>query len=329
MKSLLPFERVKRDVLVRKEFKTCGDYGKKPEERSASELISFGIINLDKPSGPSSHQVSAYAKQVLGVKKSGHSGTLDPKVTGVLPVALGKATRIAEVLLTAGKEYVCLMQLHRDVEEKKVRKACGEFVGRIKQLPPVKSSVVRKTRERKIYYLEVLEVDGRFVLFKVGCQAGTYIRKLVSDIGGRIGGAHMLELRRTKSGPFAEECSFTLHDLKDAFHFYQQEKNDKFIRKVVQPVESAVEHLPKVWIADNAIDSVCHGSSLKAPGVSKLESGFKKGDVVVGVSLKDELVCYGVAAMDSSRMHRSQMGVAVKPDAVFMVPGTYPKMVYQ
>ena len=325
MKSLLPFERVKRDVLVRKEFETCDDYGKSPEERSASELINFGMINLDKPSGPSSHQVSAYVKQILGIKKSGHSGTLDPKVTGVLPIALGKATRIAEVLLTAGKEYVCLMQLHRDVEEKKIRKTCNEFVGKIKQLPPVKSSVVRKTRERKIYYLEVLEIDGRFVLFKVGCQAGTYIRKLVSDIGGRIGGAHMLELRRTKACPFTEERSFTLHDVKDAFHFYQQ-KNDKFIRKVVQPVESATHHLPKVWIADNAIDSICHGSSLKAPGVSKLESGFKKGDVVIGMSLKNELVCYGVAAMDSNKMHRSQMGLAVKPDAVFMVPGTYPKM---
>ena len=325
MKNLLPFERKKREVLVRKESETDGSFGRKPEERTVEELIGCGIINLDKPSGPSSHQTSAYVKQILGIAKSGHSGTLDPKVTGVLPVALGKATRIAEVLLTSGKEYVCLMQLHRDVEEEKIRKTCGEFVGRIKQLPPVKSAVVRRIRERKIHYLEILDVEERFVLFRVGCQAGTYIRKLVSDIGSRMGGAHMLELRRTKAGPFSEENSFTLQDVKDALHFYREEGNDRFIRKAVQPIEAATRHLPRVWAADNAIDSVCHGSNLKAPGVGRLESGFRKGDTVVVMSLKGELVCYGIAGMDASRIHRSQMGVAVKPDAVFMAPGTYPK----
>ncbi len=246
-------------------------------------------------------------------------------MTGVLPVALGRGTRIAEVLLTAGKEYVCLMQLHRDVEEQKIRSACSDFVGKIKQLPPVKSSVVRKVRERNIYYLEVLDIDGRYALFRVGCQAGTYIRKLVSDIGGKIGGAHMLELRRTKAGPFKEENSFTLHDVMDSYRYYKDEGNEKYIRKVIQPIEAAVAHLPKVWIMDNAVDSLCHGTSLKMPGISKFERHIRKEDIVAVMTLKGELVCYGKAVVDSKKMEKSAMGVAVKPDAVFMREGMYPK----
>ncbi len=325
MKNLLPFERFEREVVVKREAESSSAYGLIPEDRSVDELTGFGIINLDKPSGPSSHQVSAYVKQILGISKSGHSGTLDPKVTGVLPVALGKGTRVVEVLLTAGKEYVCLMQLHRDVDEQKIRQVCSDFVGKIKQLPPVKSSVVRKIRERSIYYLDILDIDGRYVLFRVGCQAGTYIRKLVSDIGEKIGGAHMLELRRTKAGPFREENSFTLHDVIDAYKYYKEEGNEKYIRKVIQPIEAAVAHLPKVWILDNAVDSLCHGTSLKMPGISKFERHIRKDDIVAVMTLKGELVCYGKAAADSSKMEKSQMGVSVKPDAVFMNTGTYPK----
>lgn len=325
MESLLPFERFEREVIVKKAAETGSSYGCIPEARGVSELINFGIINLDKPSGPSSHQVSAYVKQILGISKSGHSGTLDPKVTGVLPVALGRGTRIVEVLLTAGKEYVCLMQLHKDVDGQKVRSVCSDFVGKIRQTPPVRSSVVRKERERKVYYLDLLEIDGRYVLFRVGCQAGTYIRKLVSDIGSRIGGAHMLELRRTKAGPFGEENSFTLHDVMDSHRYYRGEGNEKYIRKVILPVEAAVAHLPKVWILDNAVDSLCHGTSLKMPGISRFEKHIRKDDVVAVMTLKNELVCYGKAAADSAKMEKSQMGVAVKPDAVFMKEGTYPR----
>jgi len=325
MKTLLPFERFEREVIVKKEAETNDSYGTYPEKRSVSELINFGIINLDKPSGPSSHQVSAYVKPILGLKKAGHSGTLDPKVTGVLPVALGRATRIVEVLLTAGKEYVCLMQLHKDVEEANLRKVCESFTGKIKQLPPVKSAVVRKIRERQIYYLEIIEISGKYVLFRVGCQAGTYIRKLVSDIGTKIGGAHMVELRRTKAGPFKEENSFTLHDVIDSYHYYKNGGNEKYVRKVIRPIEAAVAHLPKVWIVDSAVDSLCHGTSLKMPGISKFESGIKKEDIVAVMTLKNELVCYGVAAADSGKIERSTTGVAIKPDAVFMETGTYPK----
>src|SRR3989344_4524186 len=185
--SELPFQKIQRKILLRKEADTSPKFGQRPEDRSTETMLQYSVINIDKPRGPTSHQVSAYVQQILGIKKSGHSGTLDPKVTGVLPVAVGKATKIVQALLPAGKEYVAIMHLHDDLPEEKIRSACAQFVGRIKQLPPLKSNVKREWRFRKIYYLEILEIKGRDVLFRVGCQAGTYIRKLIHDLGTAMG----------------------------------------------------------------------------------------------------------------------------------------------
>ena len=150
---------MEREVLVKKETETDWNYGSDPNKRDIKELINYGIINLNKPSGPTSHQVSDYVQKILGIKKSGHSGTLDPKVTGVLPIALGKATRIVQALLKLGKEYVCLMYLHRPVSEKDIRENVKKFIGKINQLPPIKSAVKRRLRTREIYSFDVLEIE--------------------------------------------------------------------------------------------------------------------------------------------------------------------------
>ena len=287
----LPFEKIEREIIVKKEFETSAKFGKRPEERTVEEIIDFGVAVINKPSGPTSHQVSSYVKDILGTSKSGHSGTLDPKVTGVLAVAFGRATRIVNFLLTAGKEYVCLMHLHSDHEEYHIRKAISEFIGKIDQLPPIKSAIKRQKRQRKIYYIDVLDIQGKEVLFKVGCQAGTYIRKLCHDIGQKLGsGAHMSQLIRTKAGPFDIEDSITLQDLKDAFYYYKEENNDKFLKSVIKPVENAVYHLPKIWVMDTTVDTLCHGADLATPGISKLHSGIRHNNTVAIMTLKDELV---------------------------------------
>lgn len=325
--SKLPFEKIERKVFVKYECETSPKYGMYPSQIPVSELCNFGIINVDKPSGPTSHQVSAYVQKILGINKAGHSGTLDPKVTGVLPVAIGRATRIVEMLLSAGKEYVTIMHLHKSVDEAKIREACESFVGKIKQLPPIKSSIKRKERFRKIYYLDVLEIDDKDVLIRIGAQAGTYIRKLIHDIGVQLGcGAHMAELRRTKSGPFSEENLYTLQDLADALFFYREEGNEKYIRNVICPIEKGVEHLPKVWASDMAVDTICHGASLKAPGICKVESDIQLQDRVAMMTLKDELIGIGDARMISKDMIKKDRGMAVKTDKVFMLPGTYPRI---
>lgn len=321
----LPFEEIKRKIITRKRFVTSDKYGLEPEKRPVEELINYGIINVDKPRGPTSHQVSSYVQKILGINKSGHSGTLDPHVTGVLPVALGRGAKVVQLLLTAGKEYVGVMHLHKDVAEGKLKNVVAEFVGKIKQLPPVRSAVKREVRERNVYYFNILEIEGKDVLFQVGCQAGTYIRKLVSDIGKKIGGAHMSELRRIKAGPLDESTLATLHDVMDAYYYYRQEKNEKSIRKIIQPIENGVKHLPKIFVADSAVDTLCHGANLHVPGIAKLESGIKKEDVVVIMTLKGELICYGKAKMTSQKMLGAK-GLAVLTEKVFMLPGTYPRV---
>lgn len=322
----LPFELIKREILVRKEADSSDKFGKLPEQRSTEEIISYGVVNINKPSGPTSHQVSAYVQKILGLTKAGHSGTLDPKVTGVLPVALGRATKVAQYLLTAGKEYIALMHVHKEIPEETLRSVLNEFIGKISQLPPIKSAVKREWRERKIYYIEVLEIDKQDVLFRVGCEAGTYIRKLCTDIGLRLGtGAHMMELRRTKAGPFDESTLVTMQDLQDAFVFYK-EGDETELRKVILPVELAVAHLPKVWVFDSTVDSLCHGATLNVPGISKIESDIELNDDVAIMTLKNELVAIGKAKMISNDMQTKEKGLAIRLERVFMEPNIYPKI---
>ena len=323
----LPFERIRRDVLEKRKAETSPKFGKRPEERSVPELIDLGIANIDKPRGPTSHQVSAYAQRILKVKKGGHSGTLDPNVTGVLPVAFERATRIVQVLLTAGKEYVAVMHTHKEIPIGQLTDVIKSFEGKIKQLPPIKSAIKRQWRFRKVYYIDILEVDGQDVLLRIGCQAGTYIRKLLHDIGEKLGcGAHMAELRRTKAGGFDESTLVTLQDLQDAFYYYQNEDKDRYLRHCLLPVEAAVDHLAKVWVLDTTVNSLCHGMNLKVPGIAKLHSDIQVDEPVAVMTLKDELVAVGTAAMISKDVIKEEKGLAVKINKVFMSPGVYPRI---
>jgi len=320
----LPFELIQREILIKREAETDLNLGCYPDKRTTEELADYGIINLDKPKGPTSHQVSDFVQKILHIRKSGHSGTLDPAVTGILPVAIGRATRIVEVLLKAGKEYVGVMHLHKDIDEKLIRKVCNEFIGKIIQKPPLRSSVKRVEREREIYYLEIMEIDGKDVLFKAGTQAGTYIRKLCHDIGEKLKiGAHMAELRRTKVGPFLEDTKVTLQDLTDAYHYWKSENNEKLLRKCIQPIENAVKHIPKIWVLDSAVNSLTHGMDLKIPGIVKLESGIEPENTVAVMTLKDELIGIGIAKLSSEIIMKEEKGIAVKIHKVFMLSDFY------
>ncbi len=195
------------DYLIKSKSKTNPDYGCNPYERPIEEHISKGVINLDKPSGPSSHEVDSWVKRILQ----------DPKVTGVLPIGIDSATRVSQLLLPAGKEYVCLMTMHKEMPEDQIYEIFDQFTGKIYQTPPVKSAVKRELRVRTIYYATIYEIKGKDVLFRIGCEAGTYIRTFCHDIGEALGcGAHMAELRRTRAGPFNERNDdlVNLHDLE-------------------------------------------------------------------------------------------------------------------
>lgn len=319
-----PFEKIDRKVLTKQESKS--NYGKYTNNLPIEELINYGVININKPQGPSSHQVTDYTKKILKIKKAGHSGTLDPNVTGSLIIALGKATRIVHNLLKAGKEYVCLMHLHKKEDEDKIKQTMNSFVGEIDQLPPIKSAVKRRKRKKQIYYIKIIEIkDKQEVLFRVGCEAGTYIRKLCHDIGEKLQTkAHMQQLIRTRVGPFNEKTMHTLYELKDAYELYKEGK-EKQLREMIQPIENAVKHLPKIWIIDNAVDTICHGADLALPGVAKLNDKIKEKDKVAILTLKDELVATGTAKLDSEEVLEKEKGIAVKTEKVFMKRNTYPK----
>lgn len=326
MESKLPFEKIKREILTKKEVETSSEYGKNPEERTVEELIQYSIVNIDKFKGPTSHQVSDYVQKILNINKSGHGGTLDPNVSGVLPVALGRATRIVQFLLTAGKEYIGIMHLHKEVKPKEIEMAFKEFIGKIQQKVPLRSAVKKQVREREIYYSEIIEIDGKDVLFRIGTQAGTYIRMWCHDLGKYLKvGAHMSELRRTKAGPFDESSLVTLQDLQDYYVYYKEDNDEERLRKVLQPVETGVSHLAKVWIIDSAVDPVCHGTSIAIPGISKFNSEIKEDELVAVMTLKNELVAIGIAKMWSEQTGKEQKGIAVKTKAVFMQPGVYPR----
>ena len=328
MPRLTPPWEVKRSRLVKAEEETDSRYGSKTTERSIEDHVKFGIINLDKPAGPSSHEVTAWVKRLLALEHAGHGGTLDPKVTGILPVALAEATKTVQAVLVSGKEYVCVMRLHGATLEDKVRSVLDEFVGTIYQRPPVRSSVKRQIRTRKIYYLDFLEIVDRNVLFQVGCEAGTYIRKLCYDIGEVLGvGAHMQELRRTRAGPFTEQESMvTLHDITYLQSQWQETKDESTIRKFVQPMEKTLELLPKIYVRDSAVDAICHGANLAAPGVLSLETDIKPSDVVAVLTQKGEGVALSKALMSTEDIMKIDHGLVAKTLRVLMSRGVYPKM---
>lgn len=291
-------------------------------DQPIERLLECCFVNVDKPSGPTSHQVSEMVKKILGVKKAGHSGTLDPKVTGCLPVGVGRAAKLNYLVLSAGKEYVGIAHFHTDVTESRVRKAFEAFTGEIEQLPPVKSAVKRRLRKRTVYAFELLELENRDALFRASVQAGTYIRKLVHDVGEHLGcGAHMGDLRRTRAGSFDESSLTILHDLRDAVAYWKETGDEAPLRRMLLSPESAVEHVARVTIDPVAARAVCHGAYLMVPGVLEY-SDFEKDEPVLMFS-DGLLVGYGVALMDSSALATVEKGVLLATDAIIRDPDEF------
>lgn len=322
---MLPGNSRDYTVLKRSDETSTGRYGYDPDKRPISMLLASSYVNLDKPPGPTSHEASEYVKRILKQRKAGHSGTLDPKVTGVLPTGVGKATKLNELMLSVGKEYVGIMHLHNFIADPLLEAAVAKYTGKIRQLPPVKSAVRREPRTRTVYYFEILERDRNAVLFRVGVEAGTYIRKLIHDLGSYVSvGAHMGDLRRTRSGPFREEDAVILQDLREAYTLYEKEGDESMLRSYLLPPERAIVHVPKMYVSDYAVASLTHGSYLAIPGVIRIDSDIKAGMRVALMSLRGEIIGYGNARMDAEAMLVAESGIAATPDAILMEQGSYP-----
>ena len=302
-------------------------YGTYYDKRTIEQLLNYGIIILDKPPGPTSHETVAWTKRILKLPKIGHSGTLDPQVSGVLPLGLGESTKALGVLLYGPKEYHALGRIHSLPSKEKLDETIDLFRGEIFQKPPQRSAVTRQTRTRTIHEFEVLELKERLLLTRVLCESGTYIRKLYYDLGEILGpGATMVELRRTRVDQFREtDGLITLHELADAFALWEEKQDDSKLMKMIKPVEYALSELKSVVIRDSAVDAMCHGAQLAIPGILKISPNLKKGDVVGIYTQKGEAVALAESNLSEEEIRDATKGYAFETKRIIMAPNTYPK----
>lgn len=307
---------------------TNDQHGVYYDKRSIKDLLNYGLILLDKPPGPTSHEAVAWAKRILQLPKIGHSGTLDPQVSGVLPLGLGEATKALGVLLLGPKEYYGLGRLHSLPNKEKLDTVLNMFKGEIFQKPPQRSAVLRQTRTRTIYELEVVEQKERLLLLRILCEAGTYIRKLYYDIGEILGpGATMIELRRSRVHQFDENKNrlVTLHELADAYAHWKETDDASKLYKLIMPIEYALSEIKSVVIRDSAVDALCHGAQLAIPGILQISPGISKGDLVGIYTQKGEIVALADSLLSESEIKDATKGYAFQTNRIIMAPNTYPK----
>ncbi|XP_066599694.1 H/ACA ribonucleoprotein complex subunit 4 [Prorops nasuta] len=304
--------------------------GTTPLHRSISEYVKSGCINLDKPCNPSSHEVVAWIKRILKVEKTGHSGTLDPKVSGCLIVCIDRATRLAKSQQSAGKEYVSVFKLHSAPESlQKVQQALEKLKGALFQRPPLISAVKRQLRVRTVYESSFLDFDEEqnLGIAKFKCEAGTYVRTICLHLGLYLGtGCQMQELRRSRSGVKSEKDGLvTMHDILDAQWLYENHGDESYLRRVIQPLEALLINHKRIIVKDSAVNAICYGAKIMLPGVLMYDEGIELNQEIVIVTTKGEAIALGIALMTTPTMTTCDHGVAAKIKRVIMERDAYPR----
>lgn len=309
--------------------------GCKPENRPINEYLNYGVIYLDKSQNPSSHEVVTWMKNILekfDIEKTGHGGTLDPMVSGVLSVYLNRGTRLCTIAQHAGKEYVCVCEFEGKVSEKDVKKGLKFFTGKLIQRPPAISAVkrnvrIREIKENKFIECKTVEKEGKtktYALFTTSCQAGTYIRTLCQHLGLFLGvEATMAELRRIRSGNITEDQIVTMHDLLDAVHMYVKYSNETYLRRVVHPIENSLKHHKRIVVKDSAVAALCSGAKLTICGIIMIDQGISQNETLVCITLKGEAVCICEAVLSSAEIQVLDHGYVAKPTRVIMEKDVY------
>ncbi|KAL6924576.1 hypothetical protein FSST1_001850 [Fusarium sambucinum] len=318
-------------LLVRTGHFTPIPNGCSPLKRDLKQYISSGVINLDKPSNPSSHEVVAWVKRILRCEKTGHSGTLDPKVTGCLIVCIDRATRLVKSQQGAGKEYVAVIRLHDKLPggQAQFARALETLTGALFQRPPLISAVKRQLRIRTIHESKLIEFDNdrHLGVFWVSCEAGTYIRTLCVHLGLLLGvGGHMQELRRVRSGAMDESKGLvTLHDVLDAQWQMDNTRDESYLRKVISPLETLLTSYKRLVVKDSAVNAVCYGAKLMLPGLLRYEAAIEHHEEVVLMTTKGEAIALGIAQMSTVEMSTCDHGVVAKVKRCIMERDLYPR----
>ncbi|KDR85123.1 hypothetical protein GALMADRAFT_131857 [Galerina marginata CBS 339.88] len=317
-------------LLVRSSHFTPIPSGCSPLKRDIVSYVKSGVINLDKPSNPSSHEVVAWLRRILRVEKTGHSGTLDPKVTGCLIVCIDRATRLVKSQQGAGKEYVCVLRLHAGLPNPAaLPRALQTLTGALFQRPPLISAVKRQLRIRTIHESKLLEFDEKRNLgvFWVSCEAGTYIRTLCVHLGLVLGvGGHMQELRRVRSGAMSENDDMvTMHDVMDAQWLYDNTRDESYLRRVIKPLECLMVGYKRIVVKDSAVNAVCYGAKLMIPGLLRYEADISLNEEVVLMTTKGEAIALAIAQMSTVELATCDHGVVAKVKRCIMERDTYPR----
>jgi len=284
--------------------------------KNIDELLDNSIVIINKPPGQTSHEITSFVKKITGAKRAGHAGTLDPEVSGVLPIALGRATKLLEYIAGKNKTYVGIIKFKNEkITDDEIKKLFEEFTGEITQTPPKMSAVKKVPRKRHVYYIKFLERKGRLVLFETKVDAGTYIRTLCEDIGKRCGGARMEELRRIAVGRINESEAVTVQDLIDAVWSWKEEKNDKELLRMLKKPEYYID-AKKIFVKNSAVPTLLSGAQLMAPGVKEVDEGIAKGEIVALYSEGREFIGMGRALFDGKEIISKKHGQVAKIERI-------------
>ncbi len=308
--------------------KTNPSFGCKPVDRPLSELINCGVILIDKPSGPSSHQLAAWARSLLGIKRIGHGGTLDPFATGLLTLLCGRSTKITAELLRKRKSYVAVIRFKEPMADAQLSGIVDSLSGPIYNVPPKESAVKVQVRSRTIHDSNIIDSDdsGRVHLLSIDCDAGTYVRTLVRDLGLIVGNkCELLELHRFRSGSMLDSMACTMQQLTDAVFLWREHDDSRGLAKILSPIETILDDIPELVIKDGAVAAMSHGAPLARPGIVSIPRGLSAGSRVLVSSLKGEAVALAEISVDSDSIPEIKSGQVATPTTVIMQPGDYPQ----
>tara|TARA_B100000003_G_scaffold38249_1_gene32458 strand:- start:1143 stop:2102 length:960 start_codon:yes stop_codon:yes gene_type:complete len=301
------------------------NHGLNPEELTIEQRLASGFILLDKPPGPTSHQIASWVRDLLGLERLGHGGTLDPFATGVLPLMAGKSMKLTKGILKTDKTYIAVLKFAQETNIDSLNEVIDKLTGRIYNVPPEISAVKVQVRTRKIYKFELIENNSKQAIVRIFCEAGTYIRTIARDMGLLLGyNVELKELRRENSGRFNLTDCVTLQEIADAVWLWKECDNSAALEKIIHPTEKLLLDKPYIIVKDSAASALCHGAPLLRPGLIEVSDTLSSGLEVAAFTSKNEIV--GIVKMSKgfTEISSESSGEIGKPVMILMEQERYP-----
>ena len=301
-------------------------FGTVPDERTIEQRLASGFILVDKPAGPTSHQLAAWARDLFGLERLGHGGTLDPFATGVLPLMAGRCMKITNKVLKHRKSYIAVFRFKSTPSEGELDEIMARMTGRIYNVPPEISAVKVQVRTRRIFAFERLDMNEKDMVARITCEAGTYIRTMARDMGLMLNQAvELKELRREQSGMFSLDDCVTMDAVADAVWLWKECGDESALMRIVHPIEKLLVELPQCVVKDSAVAALSFGAPLLRPGIVSVPAGIPVGQDMLITSLKGEAVGFVKLTVASDDIGALENGEVARPSMVLMDTEVYPR----